>query len=309
MGINEQQELASLASISLARELGTFLRMRRESLDPGRLGLPRFGRRRTPGLRREEVAQLAEIGVTWYTWLEQGRPVRTSTKVLNAIAVALQCTEAETRHLFSLAGKVEQVAALTPACEKLSLASQAILDQLDPLPAVIQNARFDIIGFNRAYSCLLGVDLAQIEPQDRNCIYLAFTNRAWRDSLADWEESMPRMVALFRAAMADHMHDAAWERQLQRMFAVSDEFKEIWQRYEVRGIENQLKRFRHPRAGLMSLQQTNWWSAPKNGDRLLVYVPDDAQSKAALQLLADEAGGGNNKPKPATAAKARRKTA
>jgi transcriptional regulator with XRE-family HTH domain len=288
MGINEQQELASLANTSLARELGTFLRARRESLDPSRLGLPRFGRRRTPGLRREEVAQLAEIGVTWYTWLEQGRPVRTSTKVLNAIATALQCTEAETRHLFLLAGKVEQVSAMTPACEKLSQVSRAILDQLNPLPAVLQNARFDIIGFNQAYSRLQCIDLAQLAPQDRNCIYLAFTNKAWRAARTDWEEDLPRMVATFRAALADHMHDAAWARQLQRMLAGSDEFKELWQRYEVRGIENQLKRFHHPRAGVMSLHQTNWWSAPKNGDRLLVYVPTDEQSKAALQILTQE---------------------
>jgi transcriptional regulator with XRE-family HTH domain len=295
MGINEQQELASLADASLARELGTFLRTRRESLDPSRLGLQHFGRRRTPGLRREEVAQLAQIGVTWYTWLEQGRPVRTSDKVLNAIATALQCTEAETRHLFLLAGKVEQVSAMTPACEKLSQVSQAILDQLNPLPAMIQNARFDIIGFNQAYSRLLCVDLAQIAPEDRNCLYLAFTNKAWRAALTDWDEGMPRMVATFRAAMADHMHDATWERQLQRMLAVSDEFKEVWQRYEVRGIENHLKHFRHPRAGLISLHQTNWWSAPKNGDRLLVYVPTDEQSKAALQILTQEPDAADHK--------------
>lgn len=305
MGINQQQELESLAELSLARELGAFLRARRESLDPTRLGLPRLGRRRTPGLRREEVAQLAEIGVTWYTWLEQGRPVRTSSKVLNAIATALQCSEAETRHLFSLAGKVGQASVLTPSCEHVSHASQAILDQLNPLPAVVQNARFDIIGFNQAYSRLMCVELAQIDPLDRNCIYLAFTSQSWRDCLVDWDETMPRMVALFRAAMADHMHDAVWERQLQRFFDASEQFRKIWQRYEVRGIENQVKRFRHPRAGLMTLQQTNWWSAPKNGDRLLVYVPADEQSKAALQLLADEVNPGGKKSGKTAAAEPR----
>jgi transcriptional regulator with XRE-family HTH domain len=289
VGINEQQELQSLVESSLSRELGIFLRRRRESLDPSRLGMPSFGRRRTPGLRREEVAQLAEIGVTWYTWLEQGRPVRTSTKVLNAIATALQCSEAETRHLFSLAGKMEQAPIVATECEKLSQASQAILDQLDPLPAVIQNARFDIMGFNRAYSRLLRVDLDQIAPEDRNCIYLAFTNKHWRNTLADWDEGMPRMVASFRAAMADHMHDADWEKRLQRMLQISDEFRGIWERYEVRGIENHIKRFRHPNIGVMTLHQTNWWSAPRNGDRLLVYVPVDDASKQSLQKLADDA--------------------
>jgi transcriptional regulator with XRE-family HTH domain len=269
-----------------AMELGAFLRTRRENLDPKRLGLPRAGRRRTPGLRREEVAQLADVGVTWYTWLEQGRPIQASARVLAAIAAALLCNEAETRHLFALAGLGDAVVSRAPACENLSAASQAILDHLDPLPAVLQNARFDIFGYNQAYCRLLGIDLARIDEADRNCIYLALTNPAWRACLADWDEVLPRMVAFFRAAMVEHMDDPVWKRQLDRYFAASPEFVDIWQRYEVRGIENHLKRFRHPRLGMVSLHQTNWWSAPQNGDRLLVYVPVDAPGQSFLAQLA-----------------------
>ncbi|MDR3413112.1 MAG: helix-turn-helix transcriptional regulator [Formivibrio sp.] len=276
----------SLMDASRSQELGAFLRARRESLDPKRLGLPRIGRQRTPGLRREEVAHLAEIGITWYTKLEQGRPIRASAKVLSAIAAALQCSETETRHLFTLAGLNPSLQTLAPICEHLSTSCQVILDQLDPLPALIQNARFDILGFNQAYCRLVGVDLAEIAEEDRNCIYLAFANPAWRASLEDWDEVMPRMVALFRAAMADHMNEPLWERQLQRYMAVSAEFRETWQRYEVRGIENQIKRFHNPQVGVLNLHQTNWWSAPKNGDRLLVYVPADEQSEQGLKRLA-----------------------
>jgi transcriptional regulator with XRE-family HTH domain len=274
-----------------ARELGAFLRTRRESLDPKRLGMPGAGRRRTPGLRRDDVALLADISVTWYTRLEQGRPIRVSIKVLSAVAAALQYNEAETRHLFTLAGLDQKASAgQTAICEHLTTSSQAILDSLNPFPAVIQNARFSIIGFNRAYCRLLGVDIAALPKEDRNCLYLSLTNPTWRARLMDREDAIPRMVATFRAAMAEHMNEPLWQQQLQRYCDISEDFRQIWQRYEVRGIENQIKQFRLPRLGLVKLHQTNWWSAPRNGDRLLVYVPADERSKQCLTLLAEEAG-------------------
>lgn len=272
-----------------AQELGAFLRARRESIDPQRLGLPSVGRRRTPGLRRDDVALLADISVTWYTRLEQGRPIRASAKVLNALAAALQCSAAETDHLFTLAGLGGQgAAARAPICEQLSAYNQAILDRLDPFPALIQNARFTIIGFNQAYRRLVGVDIDALPKDDRNCLYLALTNPIWRSRLTDWDDVMQRSIAMFRSAMAEHANDPQWQQQLQRYFDVSDEFRQIWQRYEVRGIENQVKGFRLPGMGIINLQQTNWWSAPKNGDRLLVYVPADERSARCLQRLADQ---------------------
>jgi transcriptional regulator with XRE-family HTH domain len=273
---------------SRSKELGAFLRTRRESIDPARVGLVRMGRRRTPGLRREEVAELANIGTTWYTWLEQGRPIQASSKALSAIAQALQCSEAETRHLFFLAGEPAPTAIEHAECEQISASTRVMLDQLDPLPALIQNARFDIIGFNSAYCRLINVDLAQVALEDRNCIYLALTNPAWRASIEDWHETMQRMVAFFRGAMAEHLGDARWEARLERYMQASEEFRETWQRYEIRGIENHLKRFRHPQLGVLCLQQSNWWSAPKNGDRLLVYIPTDAKSREILEQLARE---------------------
>ncbi|MGI0698801.1 helix-turn-helix transcriptional regulator [Pseudomonas aeruginosa] len=275
----------SPAQPSRAEQLGAFLRRRRESIEPQRVGISRLGRRRTPGLRREEVAQLAGVGVTWYTWLEQGRAVRASEQVIGAIARALLCNETETHHLFTLAGRAAPTAARRVVCEKPSAATQAILDALDPLPAMVQNARFDIRGYNRAYCRLVGIDLAEIPEEDRNCIYLALTHERWRYCMANREEALPRMVGFFRAAMVERMGDPLWERQLQRCLEVSAEFREIWRRNEVMGIENQLKRFRHARCGEFELQQTNWWSAPKNGDRLLVFVPLDDHARDCLEQL------------------------
>ncbi|WP_423197006.1 Helix-turn-helix domain-containing protein [Cupriavidus sp. H19C3] len=269
---------------SRSLELGAFLRARREGLDPARAGLARVGRRRTPGLRREEVAALADIGITWYTKLEQGRPIRVSARVLNAVASALQCSESETEHLFNLAGMTRPAEA-RPPCEAVSAATQRILDQLYPLPAVVENARFDILGFNDAYCRLIGVNLANLPPADRNCIYLGLTQPAWKSIVVDWHGMVATQVALFRAGMAEHMQDPVWQAHLQRFMMASETFGELWQRYQVSRVENHVNRFFHAETGVLTMQTNNWWSAPRNGVRMLVYVPTDAQSEAGLLKL------------------------
>lgn len=284
MDLSEPNKLSTQEAERLAA-LGAFLRARRESLDPQRLGIPSIGRKRTPGLRRDDVAQMADISVTWYTRLEQGRPIRVSARVLDAIAQALQCTESETQHLFNLAGLGRKSTALPPSCAHASTAVQTILDHLDPLPAVIQNAHFHIVAYNQAYCRLVGVDVGSLPQEDRNCFYQAISNPVWRDRLEDWQDVMPQWAALFRAAMAEHMEDPLWQKQLQRYFDASPEFYAVWQRQEVCAIENRVKRFRHPTLGNFALQQTNWWSAPKNGDRLLVYAPVDEHGMEILHKL------------------------
>ncbi|KTR90018.1 helix-turn-helix transcriptional regulator [Pantoea dispersa] len=272
------------AELNNRKLLGTFLRTRRESLDPNRLGLPRMRQRRTPGLRREEVAQLADVGVTWYTWLEQGRDIKASTKTLTAIASALQCNDVETQHLFSLAGHTLPSTRVAAACCKLAGHNQQMLDAIQ-LPAIIETPRFDILGYNQAWCALMGVDLAQIAPEDRNCIWLAFNHAGWRNVMTDWDEVMPQMVAMFRGQMGEHLGDPHWESFLARLLNSSDEFAHTWQRYELGKVENRVKRFYRAEVGEMILRQNNWWSASRNGDRLLVYVPNDAASAAALQQL------------------------
>ncbi|MCL2892143.1 helix-turn-helix transcriptional regulator [Brenneria tiliae] len=265
--------------------LGAYLRSRRESLDPARLGLSLARKRRTPGLRREDVALLADVGITWYTWLEQGRPIRTSAKTLTAIAKALQFNEDETRHLFMLA-ELPFSPTVRASCEKINADSQAILDRLNPFPAVIVNARFTILGFNQAWCRLLNIDLAQIPPQDRNCIYLAFTHVDWQARLVDLQEFLPDMVAMFRANMTEHRGDPLWEEQLQRYLDASDAFRRLWQqRYEIQGINDKVKRFRHPLLGIIALRQINWWTASRNGDRMLVYMPAGENDRQLLEQL------------------------
>ena len=267
------------------KQLGAFLRARRESLDPQRLGLPRSGRRRTPGLRREEVAMLADVGVTWYTWLEQGREVNPSVAVMQAVAEALQCSELETRHLFVLAGLTPLESANVPQCEGISPGTRRMLDSLLPQPASIQKPNFDIVAWNEAFCRLMGVDFSIIPEDERNCIYLYLTHPGWRSRLAN-SDVLGNFVSYFRAAMAEHRGEPAWENKLARFFAASAEFEALWhQRYEVRGVENQIKTFRHPDFGEFQLQQMYWYSAPRNGSRLLVYLPVDEVGEGVLARL------------------------
>lgn len=261
---------------SRAQELGDMLRRRRETLDPNRLGLGRVGRIRTPGLRREEVATRADIGITWYTKLEQGRPIRVSPRVLFSVAQALEFNELETEHLFRLASLPVPPRLENPRiCEPLTAASQHILDHLCPYPALIQTKRYNIRGFNEAYRRLVGVDLNAIPLEDRNCIYLSLVNPAWRASQADPDEMLANMAALFRASMAEHRDDPAWERQLERYMSASDQFRIVWDRYQLKGIENVVKRFRLADGTILALQSNNWWASPSNDDRMIVYTPID----------------------------------
>lgn len=262
--------------VDRAMELGMFLRARRESLDPRRLGLPRYGRTRTPGLRREEVAQLAEIGITWYTKLEQGRPIRVSPKVLQAVASALQCTDTETRYIFTLAGLASPASAVSgKICRMMPNAIQTILDQLHPLPAIVQNTRYDIVAFNDAFCRMIDRDLNQVCPEDRNCIYLTLTDPQIRQVTQDLPETITHMAARLRAQMAAHLGDLAWERYLQRLLACSSEFAEIWNQNRVCATVDHIVRYKYAGLGTLEVLQTNWWSMPMAGERLIVYVPVD----------------------------------
>ncbi len=270
-----------------ALELGSFLRTRRESLDPRRLGMPRYGRTRTPGLRREEVAQLADIGITWYTKLEQGRPIRVSSKVLQAVASALQCTDTETRYIFTLAGLANPASEVTgKICRMMPSAIQTILDQLQPLPAILQNARYDIVAFNDAFCHMINCDLSNIDSADRNCIYLTLNEPRIKEVMLEREIIITHMAARLRAEMAAHLGDPAWERSLQRLLSSSPQFASIWNRNQVCATADHIVRYQYSGLGTLEVLQTNWWSMPVAGDRLLVYVPiDDANRNILNQRL------------------------
>ena len=267
--------------------LGAFLRSRREAITPDQVGLPAAGRRRTPGLRREEVAYLAGVGVTWYTWLEQGRDITVSGQVLEAIARTLMFDPDERSHLFTLAGNGDHET--QKECQSLSPSIQMMLDRLDPFPAAVQNARYHILAFNDAYNDLIG-DLSAMPFEDRNSMWLCFTHPMWRTAIVDWADAAGRMVANLRAVMAEHVAEPSWKTLIARLTEASPEFARMWERHEVRSPENRTKHILNPKVGLLRLDYTNLWFGPRLGTRLVTYTPADPETQARLEKLAADRG-------------------
>jgi transcriptional regulator with XRE-family HTH domain len=264
------------------RELGAFLRSRRERVRPEQVGLPPMRRRRTPGLRREEVAQLAGVGVTWYTWLEQGRDINPSAQVLDAIARTLQFDVHEHSHLFTLAGI--STTTIADQCLNLCPTAQPLIDQLEPFPATVVNARLDLLAFNRVYASFFE-DLVAIPVEDRNILWLAFTHPRWREVIVDWDDITGRMVAEYRALMAEHLDDPAWKTLVARLHAASPEFAAVWERHDVQGVESRTKRAMHPTAGLLLLDYTNLWLNQGLGIRIVAFSPADERTRRRLEAL------------------------
>ena len=264
------------------QELGGFLRNRRERISPDQVGLRSTRRRRTPGLRREEVAQLAGVGVTWYTWLEQGRDINASPQVLDAIATTLRFDAHERAHLFTLAGTSDT--RVEEECGSLSPAVQLILDQLEPYPALAVNGRYDILAYNRVWLSAFP-NVATLPRPDRNCLWLMFTDPHWRRTLLDWDDQAPRMVAGYRSAMAEHVADPTWKGLIARLLRASPEFAEVWERHDVQSPETSVKRCKHPDVGLLKLEFTYLWLDRRLGTRVVVYTPTCERTRFRLDEL------------------------
>ena len=261
--------------------LAEFLRTRRERITPDDVGLPSGGRRRTPGLRREEVAQLAGVGVTWYTWLEQGRKINVSVQVLEAIARTLRMDSQERWHLFELAG-----VALAPPPIDVSTPPERvtmILEQLDPFPAVVLSQRFDILAYNRGYNAL-GGGLDRLEPHERNMVRLFFTDDHWRRLCVDRESAAHHLVNSLRGAMTPHLDDPVWTGFVTGLREASAEFDELWSHHDVTAQAIAAKVFRSE-AGELSLEATRLTIGHDALTRMMVYSPRDEVTLSRLNVL------------------------
>jgi transcriptional regulator with XRE-family HTH domain len=262
--------------------LASFLRSRRERIRPEEVGFPPGGRRRTPGLRREEVAQLAGVGVTWYTWLEQGRDINASEQVLEAIARTLRLDRTERKHLYTLAG-----VPLTPGtmdCSALTPGIQVILDQLSPLPASVLNKRYDVLAYNQAY-CKTIIDLDKVPLDDRNVLSLAFTYDDWECSFLDMDDMYAALVAGYRVGYAEHVGEPAWRDLTDRLLALSPRFAELWSRHDVAGPGTRVKLVDKPAVGLLRLEPTNLWAGQNSNVRIAIYAPADDETARKLDRI------------------------
>jgi len=266
-------------------ELGSFLRARRERLSPESVGLPGGGRRRTPGLRREEVAQIAGVGVTWYTWLEQARDINVSAPVLDAVSRALRLDQRERAHLFTLSATVD-LEAETRRCAALAPGYQRMLDQLDPYPAVALSWRYDILAYNTAYR-FLRCDLEQIPSEERNFLWLFFTHPAYVDFVEDRDNGARHAVAKFRTHLATHLDDPLGQELVGRLLAASPFFAEIWSQHDVapddpgyKVFPTAIGRLRVLPQGLLHSEGDGW---------TMVYTPADDRTAALMPRLVDRA--------------------
>ncbi len=266
------------------KQLGAFLRARRESLDPQRLGLPGWaaGARRVCAGKRWRCSPTSALPGTLAGAGAGGESVG------GGAGGGGECPAVQSAgDPASVRARRADPAGSHPVtvCEGISPGTRRMLDSLMPQPASIQKPNFDIVAWNDSFCRLMGVDFATLPEEDRNCIYLYLTHETWRSRIEN-RDVLPTFVSYFRAAMAEHRGDPAWENKLARFFAASSEFEALWhQRYEVRGVENQIKHFNHPQLGRFSLQQMYWYSAPRNGSRLLVYLPMDEAGEQALAWL------------------------
>ncbi|HEX4207024.1 MAG TPA: helix-turn-helix transcriptional regulator [Ktedonobacteraceae bacterium] len=271
--------------------LADFLRKRRASLSPGEVDLPPGLRRRISGLRREEVAQLANIGTSWYVWLEQGRDVHPSAQVLESLAQALRLTPNERRHLFLLAGQ-PLPPPVSPASEDVGPALQQMLDDLNPSPAYILGRRYDYLAWNKAADGLFAIsDLlsAASSPYACNMVWRLFTNSATRER-PNWEMVARATLAEFRTASARYPGDPWFEELIEDLKQVSPEFCRWWPHHDVRSALDGHKVIEHPTLGSLEFEHFTLQVLTNPDIRIMIYTPN-AETRATLQRLLETMDG------------------
>ncbi|MET9428808.1 helix-turn-helix transcriptional regulator [Streptomyces sp. NPDC003036] len=270
-------------------ELSEFLRSRRARLKPQDVGLPDFGRaRRVPGLRREELAQLAGVSVAYYTSIEQGKGANVSTEVLDAIARALRLTDAEHAHLTRLAGptaKKKRTAASRP--QRVRPEVRHLLDAMDGVPAFLLGRRLDILGWNRMARALLG-DFAALPDEERNMARLVFLDPNARDLYVDWESKATEVVSVLRLCAGCYPDDPKLSALVGELSVKSGEFRALWAAHTVQEKGHGVKRLHHPLVGELTLSYETLKLPGDQDLSLVTYTAEPGSASAdALRLLAN----------------------
>jgi len=267
--------------------LGTYLRDRRTRLDPAAFGFA-VGRRRTPGLRREEVASRANISPTWYTWLEQGRGGAPSPDVLDRIARGLMLTEPEREHIYMLGlgrppeARYQPVDGITPRLQR-------VLDGMALSPAIVKTAMWDVVGWNRAAAVLL-TDYAKLPREGRNILRLMFGSDRIRARNADFDSIARFVVGAFRAdvARAGASMSAEVTKLVAELSHLSPEFAALWQDNEVVSHGEGVKRIYHPDAGLLAMEYSSFAVEGRPELGMIIYNPASAEDEERLRVLLDQ---------------------
>jgi transcriptional regulator with XRE-family HTH domain len=267
------------------RELGEFLHSRRARLRPDEVGLPSFGRRRVPGLRRQELAQLAGVSVDYYVRLEQGRAGQPSAEVVEAIARALRLDDDELAHLHDL-GRPTRRRRRPPKPERVRTEVQHLLDALDDrVPAMVVGRRMDVLSWNRL-AAVLGVDWGSLPPEQRNAARYMFLDDGARELYPDWEQGAREAVAYLRFAAGRYPDDSELAALVGELSVKSADFRRWWARHDVRAKSNGRKRLQHPIVGPITLSYEALTLAGDPDQVLITYTAaPGSESETALRLL------------------------
>ena len=266
------------------KELADFLKTRRAKILPSQVGLPSSTRRRTPGLRREEVAQLAGIGITWYTWLEQGRPIRVSAQVIESLSKVLLLDKQERNHLYLLAN--QPLPSDAPAYQDaVSPLLQQILDHLTLCPSIITDQRWNVIAWNKAASLVLG-DFSKMNARQRNIVWAMFTQPYYKQLLVDWEQHAKGLLGKFRSTCGQYIEDAWLNQFIDELKTQSDEFNLWWPLHEIKGRSEVYKQLNHPTAGRLDFGVSNFDVSDNPNLKLIIHTPlPDTDTTAKMKVL------------------------
>lgn len=266
--------------------LSEFLKTQRSKLNPQMVGLPVGTRRRTPGLRREEVAQLAGVSTTWYTWLEQGREIKVSTSVLDAISDALQLNKDERNYFYALAlPEDERRSFLSEEETIISPALKKILQELKYCPIIISDRRCHIVGWNQAAAHVF-LDFEQIEPENRNLIKLLFSRKEFKSLAVNWEHFVKGFLAIFRTYYGQYVADNWYSTFINEMEQKYPDFHELWNESEVSSAPEVLIEFRHAKGGKMLFNLTSLQVQGNIDLRCSVYTPvEKTNTESKLKKL------------------------
>jgi len=287
--MDEQREPVPGAGGALDRraELSEFLRTRRARLKPEDVGLPDFGRhRRVPGLRREELAQLAGVSVAYYTRLEQGNGRNVSAEVLDSIARALRLTDAEHAHLTHLAKPKQHKKKPAGRPQQVRRGLLQLLDALDGVPAYVSGRRTDILAWNRMAAAVFG-DWGELPAQERNWARMVFLQPEYRDLFVEWEQKASDVVSFLRMDAGCYPDDPRLSALVGELSVKSEEFRRLWATHDVREKSYGVKHLRHPLVGELKLNFEAFRLADDEGQALMTYHAEPGSPSAeALRLLA-----------------------
>jgi hypothetical protein len=260
-------------------ELADFLKTRRAKILPSQVGLSTAARRRTPGLRREEVAQLAGIGITWYTWLEQGRPIHVSTQVIESLSRVLLLNKQERIHLHLLAN--QPLPADTPEYQgAVSPILQHVLDSLTICPSMVTDQRWNVVAWNKA-ACVIFGEFSEMNARERNMVWAMFTDNKFKLLYDGWDLHAKSLLGRFRSTCGKYIEDSWLAQFIDDLKTQSPEFNLWWPLHEIQNDSGVYKKLNHPEAGTLNFESSSFDVPDNSGLKLFVHVPVSETDTAA----------------------------